>query len=633
MNKLLKKISACALSVLALSSAMPFGAVAKVVSVKEGGNGKTVYVAGNPDMYPIEYYDAKSKSYKGVIPDMLEIVSENTGIDFTYIFAGKEDKREELSKNGQVEIVCAFPMDEESFEFDEKTAVLTYKINNKRQTYCIGFTKVLQKDKAKQIKSALEDISDSQKMGLVISNTQKPRKNRTVLYIAIGAALVCVGAIGVLAAILRAKKKKAFSEADYTDKLTGVGNSDYYVYVFDYLISEQAKNLYSLMYLAFDCEKVEKQWGKNAVADIEKYIAAKLSLHLGSVEYVCRMQRGVFAFLFQSENAEVCLKRSNETVESVNKYLSEFNSDWGALVRGGVCRFCENNGVNSESAFYNARLGFLYAASKGLVCHIGSETQIAQNRKTDELRAMIADALKTGEFKIYMQLIADGKTGKFCGAEVLSRWQNGKYGLLRPYEYIELLKETEKVVEHDYGVFEQVCSILEQWSTSPSKEMFLTCNFTRMSLEKSDFAEKLNEISQKYNFPHERLVIEITEDSLNASFENLSKNVARCKEAGFKIAIDDMGAGFSSLADIYDNEIDIVKIERNFISSCVTPRRQKMLGDIITLVHNAEARVICEGIETAQQSEMLKGLNCDMMQGYFYSRVLPLAECERIIAR
>ena len=100
---------------------------------------------------------------------------------------------------------------------------------------------------------------------------------------------------------------------------------------------------------------------------------------------------------------------------------------------------------------------------------------------------------------------------------------------------------------------------------------------------------------------------------------------------GFKIAIDDMGTGFSSLSDLYDNDIDVVKIERDFISACTSERRHKVLGDIVSLVHNTGARVICEGIENKEQQEMIKEIGCDMMQGFYYSRVLPLGECERFI--
>lgn len=94
-----------------------------------------------------------------------------------------------------------------------------------------------------------------------------------------------------------------------------------------------------------------------------------------------------------------------------------------------------------------------------------------------------------------------------------------------------------------------------------------------------------------------------------------------------------MGTGFSSLSDIYDNKIDIVKIEKNFVSACATERHQRMLGDIISLVHNTGALVVCEGVENVEQLELIKNINCDMMQGFYNSRVLPVSECEKLILK
>lgn len=479
-----------------------------------------------------------------------------------------------------------------------------------------------------KIITALSDITESQKMGILISNSkQSTSYNKPIAVILLVCTLLLLIEIIV---IVCKKRKKEFSQNDYTDKLTGIGNSGYYDYVFDNLISDKAKNLYSLAYLSFECDKTEKQYGKNAVSDIEKYIATKLMNYSASAEYVAHIQTGVFVFLFQSENAEKCMERVKQTVNGINRYLSEFNSEWNNLVRAGICRLCDHKDVNSETALYNAKQGYLYAVSKEISCHIGSKKQIAE-KKTEVLRKSVNDGIKNGNFKIYIQLIVDSKTGTFCGGEVLSRWQHNEYGLLRPNEYIEILKENGKIIEHDYNVFEQTCALLQQWNKSQYENMFLTCNFTRLSVEKNDFSEKLREIAERYNFRHERLIIEITEDSLNTESGELSKNISECKKLGFKIAIDDMGTGFSSLADIYDNEIEIVKIERSFISACVTKRRQKMLGDIIMLVHNADAKIICEGVETEEQSEMLKKLGCDMMQGYYYSRVVPPKECERLL--
>lgn len=629
MNKRIKKILIFLFVCLNMCFVLSQNVFATVYTEKNGNvQTDSIYIAGNPDCYPIEYYDAKSETYKGIIPDMLNLISADTGIDFVYIYSGEKNRQEELSANKQAELVTAVS-NEKEYDFAEKIPILSYETENGKQVYYIGFTSAIEEEKMSKVITALSDITENQKMGFLISNS----KQRESYNISISVILiVCIFLlILTVIAIAYKKRKKMFNPNDYTDKLTGIGNSDYYDYVFDNLISDKTKNLYSLAYLSFECDKTEKLYGKNAISDMEKYIATKLMNYSSATEYVAHIQTGVFVFLFQSENTEKCLTRVTQTVNGINQYLSEFNTEWNNTVRAGICRFCDYKDVNSETAFYNAKQGYLYAVSKETPCHIGSKNQLAQSLKTDALRNSVNADIKNGNFKIYIQLIIDSKTDTFCGGEVLSRWQNNEYGLLKPCEYIEILKENEKIIEHDYNVFEQTCALLQRWNNSSYKNMFLTCNFTRLSVEKNDFVEKLREIAEKYNFRHERLIIEITEDSLNTEIGGLSKNISKCKELGFKIAIDDMGTGFSSLADIYDNEIEIVKIERSFISTCITERRQKMLGDIIMLVHNADAKIICEGVETEQQSEMLKRLGCDMMQGYYFSRVVPQRECERIL--
>lgn len=635
-NKIPKAILICITSIYVLGFCNLFNsfniAYAEVYFEKGcNGNSDAIYVCGNPNAYPIEYYDSKTKTYKGVIPDMLKKVSEDTGIDFVYIYTGSSKKQRSIAKNKQAEMITAVLI-EKDYDLTKKLPVISYETGDKKETYCIGFTDITDKEKAETIKNALSEISEDEKNGFLISNAEKPYPRfKYIIFSILATLFACAFAAGVILFILYKKRKKGFNQDEYIDEQTGIGNPDYYVYVFDNLISEQAKNLYSVAYIAFNPDTAEKKFGREAVNDIEKIVSAKLINYAGSAEYISHIKKGVFAFVFQSENVEKCNNRIEEAISGVNKLLSESYSFTKPLFCAGICRLCEHKGITSETAIYNAKQSYLYAASKGITCHIGSKNQLAQNRKDDKLRQSISDAIKNGDFKIYMQLITDGKTGNFCGAEVLSRWQTIEYGLLKPAEYIELLKETESIVEHDYNVFENVCRILQEWNKLPYKNMFLTCNFTRLSVEREDFTQKLKEISEKYKFSHNKLIIEITEDTLNSDSETLSRNISECKNIGFKIAIDDMGTGFSSLADIYDNEIDIIKIERNFVSSCVTERRKKMLGDIITLAHNADAKIICEGIENAEQSEMLKKLNCDMMQGYYFSRVLPIKECEKIL--
>ena len=247
------------------------------------------------------------------------------------------------------------------------------------------------------------------------------------------------------------------------------------------------------------------------------------------------------------------------------------------------------------------------------------------------MRKDVANAVTDGEFRVYLQFINENKSKKICGAEALSRWQNKEYGILRPHEYIDVLKETEQIIAHDYKMFSAVCRQLEAWCAEPYKQLFLTCNFTRTSLSKNDFFDRISEISSDYKFDRSRLVLEITEDSIAENSQAVSENISKCRRAGFKIAIDDMGAGFSSFADLYDYEIDLVKIDGEFIASCTSERRQTMLSNIITLVHESGAKILCEGVENLEQADFLDKINCDMMQGFYFSKILPLVECEKFL--
>lgn len=193
------------------------------------------------------------------------------------------------------------------------------------------------------------------------------------------------------------------------------------------------------------------------------------------------------------------------------------------------------------------------------------------------------------------------------------------------------MKETEQIIAHDYKMFSTVCRQLEAWCAEPYKQLFLTCNFTRTSLSQNDFFDRISEISSDYKFDRSRLVLEIIEDSIAENSQAVSENISKCRRAGFKIAIDDMGAGFSSFADLYDNEIDLVKIDGEFIASCTSERQQTMLSNIITLVHESGAKILCEGVENLEQADFLDKINCDMMQGFYFSKILPLVECEKFL--
>ncbi len=592
-----------------------------------------IYVAGDPDCFPLEYYSEQTKSFCGVIPDMLELVSEKTGLSFTYIAASSKNRQKELSRNNQVELVTALPEDQDECDVEELLPILETAINGESTTYCIGFTEIAPSALKQQLKEAFSEISEQEKMGLLFANAQVnpevQRKDHTIKIILI--VFLSIFVLMGMAALYWLHKRKANNSDVMIDERTGIGNEMYYAYAFDQLLSRQSRNLYAVLYIGADTTKISLECGDKAIEDIDRYAATHLNAATASAEYLARIGDGVFVLLAQVPTEQECIDKATAVVIGLNRYIQKFYPDMADVFRAGVLRLCEHPDCNSEAAFYNAKQGYFAALRGETPAEITSNDHLVQSRKQEKLRSSISEAVTSGEFRVYLQLINENKTGKVCGAELLSRWQNSEYGVLRPYEYIRILKETGQILAHDYNMFSAACRQLEMWEEKPYHTLFLTCNFTRISLSQSDFFDTISDLASAFRFDRSRLVIEITEDSIAEDSEIISDNISKCRKMGFKIAFDDMITGFSTFSDLYDNEIDLVKIDRRFIVSCNMARRKGMLSDVISLVHNSGAKVLCEGVENQSQMEFLDEMNCDMMQGFYFCKILPQRECEKFL--
>ena len=634
MNDRHRCISLCLALALTLLCAVRTAYAAVYTVPEDSGAADTVYVAGNPDAYPLEYYSREDNAFCGVFPNVLKAVSEKTGISFTYIAASEVNRQKELSRNGQVELVTALPAGQDECEVAEVLPVLEISAHGRKSVYGIGFTEIASPELAGAIKSALSEISEEEKMGYLLAASENDPKvssqSRFIKIILFSAAAFFAIICGVTA-VIAARRKKHDREALQLDGLTGVGNGKYYEYAFERLLSPQSRALCAVVYLACEAKKISAGCGQKAAEDIQRYAAAHLNAGIASAEYLARVGDGIFVMLIQAPTEKECMDRATAMVDSLNQYIKGFYPNMENTFRAGVSRLCDHPDCNAETALYNAEQGYLAARRKGERVKITAGSELAQSRKREKLRASISKAVSDGEFRVYLQFIHENRTGKICGAEALSRWKSREHGVLRPQEYMDILKESGQIIAHDYKIFSSVCRQLEVWNAAPYDRLFLTCNFTRASLSRADFADHVAEIASGYQFEHSRLVLEITEDSIAENAEAVSENIRSCRALGFRVAIDDMGTGFTSFADVYNNEVDFVKIDREFIPSCTSERQQTILSNIVTLVHQSGAKVLCEGVETPEQAEFLNGIHCDMMQGFYFSRILPLMECESFL--
>lgn len=248
-----------------------------------------------------------------------------------------------------------------------------------------------------------------------------------------------------------------------------------------------------------------------------------------------------------------------------------------------------------------------------------------------ELIKNISNALDNNEFKMYLQFVVDSKTKKIVSAEALSRWHSPQKGIVGPIHYIGHMEQSGLISKHDFYMFELACRLLEKWKNTEHKDISISCNFTRITLSEDDFIDKLIEISKQYQFDKTKLAIEITEDAIEKNREIAQRNVMQCKELGFRVYLDDLGSGYTSLANLCDYPIDVVKIDRDILLKTNTDRGRALFSGIVALAHSLELSVICEGVETEEQNALMLESGCDYIQGWYYSKALPLDECYSFI--
>lgn len=249
-------------------------------------------------------------------------------------------------------------------------------------------------------------------------------------------------------------------------------------------------------------------------------------------------------------------------------------------------------------------------------------SEMKSRRNERLLFKKIVNGLKNEEFKMHLQFIVDNKTKKIASCEALSRWEDSAGGVIMPGKYIGLMEKSGIIVKFDYYMFEKVCEKLSKWENTEFSELTISCNITRITISEKNFADKIKEIADKYSFDRSKLIIEITEDSIEKNMGVARENIIKAKVLGFSIALDDIGSGYASLLNLCDYPIDTVKIDRNVLLIAEKEFGRKLFLGIISLIHSLNLKVVCEGVELEGQNDLVSGSECDFIQGWYYSKAL-----------
>ena len=237
-------------------------------------------------------------------------------------------------------------------------------------------------------------------------------------------------------------------------------------------------------------------------------------------------------------------------------------------------------------------------------------------------------ALDNKEFVMYLQPQIDLKTRKLCGAEALVRWAHPIKGILVPVQFLALFESNGFITKMDMYVWELACKYLKELQER-GIYMPISVNISRVHIGTTNLSDILPQLVNKYNIEPKYLELEITENLFMEDVEELFDEMSKLKECGFKILMDDFGSGYSSLNMLRNAPVDTLKIDRFFLDEIMSTDRGKIIVEAsVRMAKQLGLTVIAEGVETQEQLDFLSSIDCDIVQGYYYSRPIPVNEFE-----
>lgn len=238
-----------------------------------------------------------------------------------------------------------------------------------------------------------------------------------------------------------------------------------------------------------------------------------------------------------------------------------------------------------------------------------------------EIESDMHRAMKEGEFVAYYQPKFDVTTDTIVGAEALVRWQHKTKGLISPGEFIPIFEENQFIIEVDFCIYEQVCQLLRERMDRGEQLYPISCNFSRHHFQMDTFLGRLMKVLEKYQVPAQYIEIEITETIATSDFDRLLETVKALKEKGFLISIDDFGSGYSCVQLLYKLPIDTLKMDRVFAWHQNENKKEEAINrSLITICHQNNIKVICEGVENQEQKNFIMNYDCRYVQGFLYSK-------------
>lgn len=438
-----------------------------------------------------------------------------------------------------------------------------------------------------------------------------------------------------------AHRKQAEKKLKHTashDSLTGLPNRTVFINLLNHAIAcnqRRPELAFAILFLDLDRFKiVNDSLGHHAGDILLKLIARELSSIVRGKDTVARLGGDEFVILIEDLDSN---KEAFDIAQRITDFLQQpFTIDNQLVFTGtsiGIL-FSDIRYNNADTMLRDADTAMYHAKDNGkgrYEVFDASMHQRVQNALT--LEADIREAIEWQEFIPYFQPIIKLENNSLQGFEALARWQSKKRGFVFPDEFIPLAEETNLVQAIDLQIVKKACQQLKYWQDKLLRhDLYVSCNLFCSQFFSSTLPDDIEQILIDTGLKPEHLRVELTERALLENTDIVLTNMKALKQLGVKILLDDFGTGYSSLSYLHRFPIDVLKIDRSFITNVHEHENNKaIIKTIIDLASNLNMVTVGEGIENSEDALLLHKMDCLYGQGYYFAKPMPANEMEQYI--
>lgn len=364
-------------------------------------------------------------------------------------------------------------------------------------------------------------------------------------------------------------------------------------------------------------------------------MAKRLKSCLRKEDFVARVGGDEFNILLPNTNRELAVEVAERIMELFKEPFLIDNYELFVTACTGVSIFPydgEEAGIlvkNADAALYRAKE---QGKNSFKVFHSGMNIQSYRSFK---LQNDLRKALDRNEFKLVYQPRINIESSKITSAEALIRWDHPNWGIILPSEFIPLAEESGQIVEIGKWVLEEACRQNRAWQEAGLEPIRIAVNFSSQQFLQKDLIESISYILNETRTTPDMIEIEITESVIFKNEIAMTQTLKKLRNMGIYLSMDDFGMGYSSLKYLRQFPVHALKIDKSFIHDLISrsPESISLVTAIVSLAHSLKMAVIAEGVETEEQLNQLRGLDCEEFQGYLFSPPVSANEFEEFLLK